>query len=65
MKIPKIQFVKILKAIITDLLFMVGLSGIAYGIWQIYSPLAFIFLGSFIIYMVLPSKKAKSTEKGQ
>lgn len=65
MKITKKQIFKVLKAIVTDLLFMVGLSSVAYGIWQIYSPLAFIFLGSFIIYMVLPAKKAKSTEKGR
>jgi len=62
MKISKKQIAKIFKAILTDVVFLVGLSGVAYGLWQIYSPLSYIFLGFFIIYAVLPSKKAK---KGQ
>ncbi|GAG04895.1 unnamed protein product [marine sediment metagenome] len=65
MKIPKKQIAKILKAVTTDTLFVIGLAGISFGLWEIYHPTAYIFLGSFIIYMVLPSKKAKNTEKGQ
>ncbi len=63
MKIPKIQFTKIIKAIVTDTVLIVGLGGVSYGLFEIYSPLAPIFVGSFMIYLVLPTKKAKTPKK--
>jgi uncharacterized membrane protein YesL len=41
------------------LLIVIGIAAIAYGLWQVFPPAAYMFVGASLIWMGLPDKSDK------
>lgn len=50
-----------IKSLFDDVLFMLGVASVSYGLWQHHQPAAFIFAGS--VAMVVGILRAKNNRK--
>ncbi|POP53074.1 hypothetical protein [Zhongshania marina] len=41
---------------LNGLLVVIGIAAIAYGIWQVFPPASYVFVGAALIWMGLPDK---------
>lgn len=56
--IKQVAFLVITRGL-NALLIVLGIAAIAYGLWQVFAPAAYVFVGAALIWMGLPDKADK------